>query len=151
MTDYLKELQMPNRILLGPGPSNVNPRVLQAMMTPILGHLDPDFWHVLDEVREMLSLALGTTTEYTLPLPATGTAGMESAFASGRPAVKMRRTPSRRPSARHAGPRPVAQCAVSSNSTGPRASRARSSSWSRSLPENVSGSRSFFEWTGSNL
>jgi alanine-glyoxylate transaminase/serine-glyoxylate transaminase/serine-pyruvate transaminase len=80
MTDYLKELQMPNRILLGPGPSNVSPRVLQAMMTPILGHLDPDFWHVLDEVREMLSLALGTTTECTLPLPATGTAGMESAF-----------------------------------------------------------------------
>lgn len=80
MSDYLSELQMPNRILLGPGPSNVNPRVLQAMMTPMLGHLDPDFWHVLDEVREMLSLTLGASNEYTLPIPATGTAGMESAY-----------------------------------------------------------------------
>jgi len=80
MTDYLRELQMPNRVLLGTGPSNVTPRVLQAIMTPILGHLDPDFWPVLDDVREMLSLALGTTTQGTLPLPATGTAGMEAAF-----------------------------------------------------------------------
>lgn len=80
MSDYLSELQMPNRILLGPGPSNVHPNVLQAMMTPMLGHLDPDFWHVLDEVREMLSLTLGASNQCTLPLPATGTAGMESAF-----------------------------------------------------------------------
>ena len=80
MTDYLNELQMPNRILLGPGPSNVSPRVLQAMMTPMLGHLDPDFWPVLDDVRNMLSLALGATAQGTLPLPATGTAGMEAAF-----------------------------------------------------------------------
>ncbi len=49
-------------------------------MTPMLGHLDPDFWHVLDEVREMLSLTLGASNECTLPLPATGTAGMESAY-----------------------------------------------------------------------
>jgi alanine-glyoxylate transaminase/serine-glyoxylate transaminase/serine-pyruvate transaminase len=80
MSDYLNELKLPNRILLGPGPSNVHPRVLQALLTPMLGHLDPDFWPVLDEVRDMLRLVLGTTQNWTLPLPATGTAGMEAAF-----------------------------------------------------------------------
>ena len=80
MNDYLKELQLPNRILLGPGPSNVHPRVVQAMLSPMLGHLDPDFWPVLDQVRAMLRLVLGTTHTWTLPLSATGTAGMEAAF-----------------------------------------------------------------------
>jgi alanine-glyoxylate transaminase / serine-glyoxylate transaminase / serine-pyruvate transaminase len=80
MSTYLNELKLPNRILLGPGPSNVHPRVLQAMLSPMLGHLDPDFWQVLDQVRDMLRLVLGTTQNWTLPLPATGTAGMESAF-----------------------------------------------------------------------
>jgi len=80
MSDYLNELKLPNRILLGPGPSNVHPRVLQAMLSPMLGHLDPDFWPVLDQVRDMLCLVLGTTHNWTLPLPATGTAGMEAAF-----------------------------------------------------------------------
>jgi alanine-glyoxylate transaminase / serine-glyoxylate transaminase / serine-pyruvate transaminase len=80
MSDYLKALQLPNRILLGPGPSNVHPRVLQAMLAPMLGHLDPDFWPVLDHVRDMLRRVLGTTHPWTLPLSATGTAGMEAAF-----------------------------------------------------------------------
>ena len=80
MSDYLNELKLPNRILLGPGPSNVHPRVLQAMLSPMLGHLDPDFWPVLDQVRDMLRLVLGTTHNWTLPLSATGTAGMEAAF-----------------------------------------------------------------------
>ncbi len=80
MSAYRNELHLPNRILLGPGPSNVHPRVLQAMLTPMLGHLDPDFWPVLDHVRDMLRLVLGTTHPWTLPLPATGTAGMEAAF-----------------------------------------------------------------------
>jgi alanine-glyoxylate transaminase/serine-glyoxylate transaminase/serine-pyruvate transaminase len=80
MSDYLNELKLPNRILLGPGPSNVHPRVLQAMLSPMLGHLDPDFWPVLDQIRDMLRLVLGTTHNWTLPLPATGTAGMEAAF-----------------------------------------------------------------------
>src|SRR4030095_10970587 len=80
MSDYLNELKLPNRILLGPGPSNVHPRVLQAMLTPMLGHLDPDFWPVLDQVRAMLRLVLGTPHTWTLPLSATGTAGMEAAF-----------------------------------------------------------------------
>jgi alanine-glyoxylate transaminase / serine-glyoxylate transaminase / serine-pyruvate transaminase len=80
MSDYLNELKLPNRILLGPGPSSVHPRVLQAMLSPMLGHLDPDFWPVLDQVRDMLRLVLGTTHNWTLPLSATGTAGMEAAF-----------------------------------------------------------------------
>ena len=80
MSAYLNELKLPNRILLGPGPSNVHPRVLQAMLAPMLGHLDPDFWPVLDQVRDMLRLVLGTTHNWTLPLSATGTAGMEAAF-----------------------------------------------------------------------
>jgi len=80
MSDYRNEWQPPNRILLGPGPSNVHPRVLQAMLSPMLGHLDPDFWPVLDQVRDMLRLVLGTTHNWTLPLSATGTAGMEAAF-----------------------------------------------------------------------
>ena len=80
MSDYLNELKLPNRILLGPGPSNVHPRVLQAMLAPMLGHLDPDFWPVLDQVRDMLRRVLGTTHNWTLPLSATGTAGMEAAF-----------------------------------------------------------------------
>ncbi len=80
MSDYLQSLQLPNRILLGPGPSNVHPRILQAMLTPMLGHLDPDFWPVLDHIREMLSLVFRTSPVGTFPLPATGTAGMESAF-----------------------------------------------------------------------
>src|SRR2546422_973922 len=80
MSDYRNALKLPNRILLGPGPSNVHPRVLQAMLSPMLGHLDPDFWPVLDHVRAMLRLVLGTTHPWTLPLSATGTAGMEAAF-----------------------------------------------------------------------
>ena len=80
MSDYLKELHLPQRVLLGPGPSNVHPRVLQAMLTPILGHLDPDFFKVTDQIREMLRLVFRTSDSMTLPLSATGTAGMEAAF-----------------------------------------------------------------------
>src|SRR6266567_2521464 len=80
MSDYLNALQLPNRILLGPGPSNVHPRVLQAMLAPMLGHLDPDFCPVFDHVLYMLRRVLGTTHPWTLPLSATGTAGMEAAF-----------------------------------------------------------------------
>ena len=80
MSDSRNAWTPPNRILLGPGPSNVHPRVLQAMLSPMLGHLDSDFWPVLDQVRAMLRHVLGTTHPWTLPLSATGTAGMEAAF-----------------------------------------------------------------------
>jgi len=80
MNASVNDLHLPNRILLGPGPSNVHPRVLQAMLTPMLGHLDPDLWPVLDQMRDMLRHVFGTTNSWTLPLPGTGTAGMEAAF-----------------------------------------------------------------------
>jgi alanine-glyoxylate transaminase/serine-glyoxylate transaminase/serine-pyruvate transaminase len=80
MNALVNDVHVPNRILLGPGPSNVHPRVLQAMLTPMVGHLDPALWPVLDQVRDMLCHVFGTTHPWTLPLPGTGTAGMEAAF-----------------------------------------------------------------------
>ncbi len=66
------------RLLLGPGPSNVHPRVLQALARPLVGHLDPAFLAVLDEVQERLRRLFGTANRLTLPLSATGSAGMEA-------------------------------------------------------------------------
>ena len=65
---------------MGPGPSDVHPRVLQAMGAPILGHLDPDFLRVMDDVMEMLRLVFRTSNRITLPISGTGSAGMEAAF-----------------------------------------------------------------------
>jgi len=71
-------LPLPERLLLGPGPSNVHPRVLQAMAQPLVGHLDPAFLAVLDDVQERLRQLFGTRNAMTLPLSATGSAGMEA-------------------------------------------------------------------------
>ena len=79
---YLEEFNPPQRILLGPGPSSVNPRVLQAMTLPILGHLDPRFFRVMDEVCEMLREVYRTENLMTVPLSATGTGAMEAACAN---------------------------------------------------------------------
>jgi len=73
---------LPRRLLLGPGPSNVHPRVLQAMAQPLVGHLDPTFLAILDEVQERLRGLFGTGNAMTLPLSATGSAGMEACFAN---------------------------------------------------------------------
>ncbi len=51
---YLSEMSLPSRLLLGPGPSNVSERVLRAMSQPLLGHLDPAFLAIMDEVQERL-------------------------------------------------------------------------------------------------
>ena len=80
MESYLKEFKPPDRILMGPGPSQVHPRVLQAMTAPILGHLDPDFLQVMRDVMEMLRLLFQTSNNLTFPLSGTGTAGMEAAL-----------------------------------------------------------------------
>ena len=80
MSNYLKEFTPPDRILMGPGPSNVHPRVLQAMAAPLLGHMDPDFLRVMDDVVEMLRIAFQTSNRLTFPISATGTAAMEAAF-----------------------------------------------------------------------
>jgi alanine-glyoxylate transaminase/serine-glyoxylate transaminase/serine-pyruvate transaminase len=69
---------LPTRLLLGPGPSNVSPSVLEAMATPLVGHLDPSFLRVLDEVQQGLRELFETRNEMTLPLSATGSAGMEA-------------------------------------------------------------------------
>ena len=66
------------KLLLGPGPSNVSPRVLEAMARPLVGHLDPAFLAVMDEVQGRLRGLFGTQSELTLPLSATGSAGMEA-------------------------------------------------------------------------
>ncbi len=74
--------QHPQRVLLGPGPSSVNQRVLQAMTQPLVGHLDPSFFRVMDEVSEMLRHLFRTENAMTLPLSSTGTGAMEAACAN---------------------------------------------------------------------
>lgn len=70
------------RILLGPGPSNVSPRVLRAMGAPVLGHLDPDYLALMEDIKKLLRMVFQTGNEITFPVSGTGSAGMESALAS---------------------------------------------------------------------
>ncbi|MDE2842503.1 MAG: alanine--glyoxylate aminotransferase family protein [Chloroflexota bacterium] len=79
---YMDEFNPPQRILMGPGPSSVNPRVLQAMTLPVLGHLDPQFFQVMDEVCGMLREVYHTENFMTVPLSSTGTGAMEAACAN---------------------------------------------------------------------
>ena len=75
-------LEPPKRLLLGPGPSMVEPRVYQAMAKPIVGHLDPFFFQVIEEIRELLQYAFGTANPFTLAISGTGSAGMEAAVSN---------------------------------------------------------------------
>jgi alanine-glyoxylate transaminase/serine-glyoxylate transaminase/serine-pyruvate transaminase len=70
----------PTRTLLGPGPSDVHPRVLEAMSRPTIGHLDPLFVAMMDEVKVLLQYAFQTENALTLPVSAPGSAGMETCF-----------------------------------------------------------------------
>jgi alanine-glyoxylate transaminase / serine-glyoxylate transaminase / serine-pyruvate transaminase len=70
----------PARTLMGPGPSDIHPRVLAALSRPTLGHLDPEFIGMMDEVKELLRYAFQTTNEITFPVSAPGSAGMECCF-----------------------------------------------------------------------
>ena len=72
----------PVRTLMGPGPSDVNPRILEALSRPTIGHLDPAFIQMMDEVKALLQYAFQTENELTLPVSAPGSAGMETAFAN---------------------------------------------------------------------
>jgi len=74
------ELTPPDRTLMGPGPSDVHPRVLRAMSTPLVGHLDPAFVEIMDEVQELLRYAFRTDNEWTIPVSGTGSAAMEAAI-----------------------------------------------------------------------
>lgn len=70
----------PIRALMGPGPSDVHPRVLAAMARPTVGHLDPIFQTFMDELKALLRFAFRTDNELTIPLSAPGSAGMETCF-----------------------------------------------------------------------
>ena len=70
----------PQRTLMGPGPSDVNPRILEAMSRPTIGHLDPLFVQMMDEMKTMLQYAFQTKNELTIPVSAPGSAGMETCF-----------------------------------------------------------------------
>ena len=70
----------PQRTLMGPGPSDVSPRVLGALARPTIGHLDPLFVQLMDEIKALLQYAFQTSNELTLPVSAPGSAGMESCF-----------------------------------------------------------------------
>ena len=70
----------PKRLLLGPGPSPVEDRVLEAMSAPVLGHLDPLFLRCMDDIQDMLRYVFETSNKVTVPISATGSAGMEAAL-----------------------------------------------------------------------
>ncbi len=75
-----QELKPPLRILLGPGPSNISPRVQMAMAQPMLGHMDPYFTTIMDDVVKLLRFLFRTKNEITFPISATGMAGMDASF-----------------------------------------------------------------------
>jgi len=68
------------RTLMGPGPSDVHPRILTAMAKPTIGHLDPEFIRLMDEIKVMLQGVFQTQNALTIPLSAPGSAGMEASF-----------------------------------------------------------------------
>lgn len=70
----------PIRTLMGPGPSDVHPRILEAMSRPTIGHLDPIFVDMMEDVKEMLQYAFQTKNKLTFPVSAPGSAGMETCF-----------------------------------------------------------------------
>ncbi|MEM3608562.1 MAG: alanine--glyoxylate aminotransferase family protein [Candidatus Bathyarchaeia archaeon] len=76
----LSELKPPERLLLGPGPSNLHPRVVKALTAPLIGHLDPYFLETMDETVGLLREAFRTENEITFPISGTGSAGMEAAL-----------------------------------------------------------------------
>lgn len=78
--ERLEPVNTAGRILLGPGPSGVHPRVLHALSMPTIGHLDPEFIEVMNGAKRMLQYVFGTANELTIPISGTGSAGMEAAM-----------------------------------------------------------------------
>lgn len=76
----IQSFQPPVRTLLGPGPSDVHPRILQALSRPTVGHLDPSFIGMMDEIKALLQYAFQTENAMTMPVSAPGSAGMETCF-----------------------------------------------------------------------
>lgn len=82
MPEQLSPLRPPRRLLLGPGPSMVAPRVYEALGRPIVGHLDTYFFTVAEEVRRLLGHVFSTRNEFNIAISGTGTSGMETAVAN---------------------------------------------------------------------
>ncbi|MBM3333362.1 alanine--glyoxylate aminotransferase family protein [Candidatus Sumerlaeota bacterium] len=78
--DKYRDLAPDERILMGPGPSNVPPRVLRALSAPCIGHLDPYFLSLMDEIQDLLRFVFQTTNPLTIAISGTGSAGMETCF-----------------------------------------------------------------------
>jgi alanine-glyoxylate transaminase/serine-glyoxylate transaminase/serine-pyruvate transaminase len=76
----IQSFHPPVRTLMGPGPSDVNPRILEAMSRPTIGHLDPAFVAMMDEMKDLLRYAFQTSNDLTMPVSAPGSAGMEMCF-----------------------------------------------------------------------
>ena len=76
----MKSFYPEKRLLMGPGPSDVHPRILEAMARPTLGHLDPDFQGLMEEIKGGLKALYKTENRMTFPVSAPGSAGMESCF-----------------------------------------------------------------------
>jgi alanine-glyoxylate transaminase / serine-glyoxylate transaminase / serine-pyruvate transaminase len=76
----MEEFHPPRRILLGPGPSEADPRVLAALSGPLVGHLDPEFLRVMDDIQSLLRTLFETRNKLTIPISGTGSAGMEAAL-----------------------------------------------------------------------
>ncbi len=82
MADTVSPFNPPQRTLMGPGPSDVSPRVLEALGRPTIGHLDPRFVEMMEEVKGLLQYAFMTENALTMPVSAPGSAGMETCFAN---------------------------------------------------------------------
>jgi alanine-glyoxylate transaminase/serine-glyoxylate transaminase/serine-pyruvate transaminase len=76
----IRSFNPPVRTLMGPGPSDVHPRILEALSRPTIGHLDPAFITMMDELKELLQYAFQTGNAMTMPVSAPGSAGMEACF-----------------------------------------------------------------------
>ncbi|MFN5196734.1 MAG: alanine--glyoxylate aminotransferase family protein, partial [Planctomyces sp.] len=76
------QIAPPQRTLMGPGPSEIHPSVLAAMAAPTVGHLDPYFLKIMDELQSMLRQVFQTTNPMTMAISGTGSAGMETCVAN---------------------------------------------------------------------
>jgi alanine-glyoxylate transaminase / serine-glyoxylate transaminase / serine-pyruvate transaminase len=77
-----KQLTLPTRLLMGPGPSNIHPRIRQALVTNEVGHLDPHFIDLMNETQELLRYVWQTDNEFVIPVSGTGSAAMEASLAN---------------------------------------------------------------------
>lgn len=85
LTDHapeVGELTPPDHTLMGPGPSDVHPRVFRAMQTPLVGYLDDDFVEIMDDTCDLLRYTFRTNNDWTFPISGTGSAAMEATFAN---------------------------------------------------------------------